>query len=90
MTVVIQQRRGDRRAGAAEAVVGSPAAQDAVVRRKHEAELRHPSAQGRLGFQQERVQPRLGQVDGGAHPSDSAADDQDAVAGGGGRSFPEA
>jgi hypothetical protein len=49
------------------------------VGREHEAELSHAPAEGRAGFHQVRVDPGFGQVDGGSHAADAAADDQDAA-----------
>jgi hypothetical protein len=46
---------------------------------EHEAELSHAPAESRAGFHQVRVDPGFGQVDGGPHAADAAANDQDAA-----------
>ena len=52
------------------------------MRGEHEAELGDPAAQRRAGLEQVRVEAGVGQVDGGAHAADAAADDENAVGSG--------
>ncbi len=77
VAVEVQERRRDGRPGAAVAVIGRAATEDAVMGGEHVAQLGHPPAQPGQTLHQVDFQPGLGQVHGGAHPTDAAPDDQD-------------
>src|SRR5574340_539494 len=76
MSVVIEERRRDRGTRAAITMIGCATAQHAVVRGKHEPELRHAPAQDRRHLRQVHAQTGFGQIERRALPTDAAADDE--------------
>jgi hypothetical protein len=77
VNVAIEKGRRDRGAGAAITVIGGAPAEDAVVSRKHKAELRDAPAQAVHRFDQLDPDTRLGEVDRRTHAGDAAPHHQD-------------
>ena len=77
MDIAVHERGRDGRARAAVTVIGSAAAEHAVVRRKHKAELRYAATQAVHGFDQFDADPGFGEINRRAHSGYAAPQNHD-------------